>query len=65
MTDLTTEQIVVTLARLRRMRHARAMTAPRPAAGESLVPLLNASAECTALDVAIRVFESKLREVVA
>lgn len=65
MTDPTTEQIVVTLARLRRMRHARAMTAPRPVAGESLVPLLDASAECAALDMAIRVFEGKLREVVA
>ena len=47
---------------LRKMRHARAQTAPAAEAG-NLVPMLTASAEWAALGTAIAVLEERLREV--
>ena len=57
------DQLHVTLERLRKMRHAKVMTAPKPDADGSLLPILNASAEVGALDTCIRLLERELREV--
>lgn len=55
--SLSPDQLSTTLDRLRRMRHAKAMTAPKVDPGGSLVPLLEVSAEVCALDVAIKGLE--------
>lgn len=59
---ISPEQLSVTLDRLRRMRHAKMLTAPKPEPGGTLVPLLEVSAEVCALDVAIRGLEELLQE---
>lgn len=60
----TPESLAATIDRLKRLRHRLATQAKKPEeAGGSLVPLLSASAECCALDIALRVLEARLREV--
>lgn len=62
MSPLSPEQLTTSIARLRRLRHELVQTAT-PAADGSLVPMLNASAACCALDNAIRLLERELRSV--
>lgn len=60
--SLSPQQLSTTLERLRRMRHARMLTAIRPKTeDDSLVPLLDASADCCALDNAIKALEGLLK----
>jgi hypothetical protein len=59
----TPEQLTITLDRLKRIRHRIMLTAEKPEPDASLVPLLNASAECCALDNAIRLLERELKAV--
>lgn len=62
MSTFTAESLSTTIDRLKRMRHATALTARKPPEeGGSLLPLLEASACCCALDNAIRVLEEKLK----
>lgn len=63
-TNLTPDAIATTIARLRLMRHRIATTTTKPTEeNPSLMPLLSASAECCALDNAIRVLEAELKAV--
>lgn len=63
MSTPTPESIAATIARLKLLRHRLALQAKKPEPDGSLVPLLSASAECCALDVAVRVLETELRRV--
>jgi hypothetical protein len=63
LSPLTPDQLSATIDRLRRLRHSRMMSAPKPDPGGSLVPLLEVSAECCALDTAIRLLERELKAV--
>lgn len=60
--SFTPEMLTITLDRLRRIRY-RIMMQASPAPDGSLVPMLNASAECCALDNAIRLLERELKAV--
>ena len=63
MSTHSAEQLDTALDRLRRLRHRLVLQAPPPDPDGSLLPILNASAEVCAIDTAIRVLESQLREV--
>ena len=61
-TGLTPDAIASSLERLRRMRHEIVAATPKPDPDGSLVPLLEASARCAAIDTAVRALEAALQE---
>lgn len=58
----TPQQLEVAISRLEVMRHRAVMCSSMPSDG-SLLPLLNASAEVAAIDVALESLREQLREV--
>lgn len=63
--DLSPSAIEASLSRLRLLRNRLARSAPKPDPEGSLVPLLTASAEVGAVDVAIRLLEGAMKEAVS